>query len=70
MHMKVDHSQFVIDGDRLTHQPTGAVFWLGQADVVNCDWGETELASGYDYDRKQLQEAAREIFLKEKSRCT
>jgi hypothetical protein len=68
--MKVDHSQFVIDGDRLTHQPTGAVFLLRQKDVVNCDWGETKLASGYDYDRNQLQEAVREIFLKEKSRWT
>src|SRR5882762_1352994 len=49
MHMKVDHSQFQIDGDRLIHQPTGAVFWMGNKGIVNCDWGQIELASGHDY---------------------
>jgi hypothetical protein len=70
MHMKVDHTQFVIDGDRLTHQPTGAVFWMGDKNAINCEWGQTELTSGHDYDRKELHDAAREIFLKEKSSCT
>jgi hypothetical protein len=69
MHMKVDHRQFQIDGDRLTHQPTGAVFWMGDKGLVNCEWGDTKLASGYDYDRSELQEAAREIFLKDRSSC-
>jgi hypothetical protein len=32
--MKVDHSQFVIDGHRFTHQPTGAVFWIGKIDAI------------------------------------
>jgi hypothetical protein len=67
MHMKVDQSQFTIDGDRLIHQPTGAVFWMGEKAIVNCRWGETELASGYDYDRAELLEAARQMFLKSRS---
>ena len=70
MHMKVDQNQFQMDGDRLTHTPTGAVFWLGDKGIVNCKLGETELASGHDYDRTELQEAAREIFLKERLRFT
>src|SRR4051794_35300015 len=45
MHMKVDQNQFQMDGDRLTHTPTGAVFWLGDKGIVNCKLGETELAS-------------------------
>jgi hypothetical protein len=69
MHMKVDHSQFELDGDRLTHAPTGAVFWTGDKGIVNCQWGETMLASGHAYDRAELMEAAREIFLKEKTNC-
>lgn len=69
MHMKVDHSQFVLDGDRLTHQPSGAVFWMGDKDLMSCEWGQTRLASGHDYDRAELTEAAREIFLKDKSAC-
>jgi hypothetical protein len=36
---------------------------------VNCQWGETMLASGHAYDRAELMEAAREIFLKEKTNC-
>jgi hypothetical protein len=47
MHMKVSHEQFVIDGDRLTHQPTGAVFWMGDKDVVECDKG----AAGKAFNR-------------------
>jgi len=69
MHMKVDESQFVIDGDRLTHQPTGAVFWMGDKNLINCEWGTTELPTGDDYDRTELEEAARQIFLKDKSSC-
>jgi hypothetical protein len=69
MNMKVDHTQFQIDGDRLIHQPTGTVFLMGDKGIVNCAWGKTALASGYDYDRSELQHAARGIFLKERSSC-
>ena len=68
MHMKVDHSQFELDGDRLTHTPTGAVFWMGETDVVNCEEGDTQLESGHDYDRQELMEAARELFQRERLR--
>ena len=70
MHMRVDDSQFQIDGDRLRHAPTGAVFWMGEKNVVACEWGETGLASGHDYDREELMDTARAIFLKEKTNCT
>jgi hypothetical protein len=70
MRMKVDHSQFEIDGERLTHAPTGTVFWKGEKDVVLCEWGETKLASGHDYDREELVDAARAIFVKDKTTCT
>ena len=70
MHMKVSHHQFEIEGDRLTHAPTGAVFWMGEKGVVNCAWGETTLPSGYDYDHQELKEAAREVLLKERTSCT
>ena len=69
MYMKVDHSQFELDGDRLTHKPTSAVFWMGENDVVSCQWGKTALASGYDYSREELMEAARQIFLQERTGC-
>ena len=69
MHMKIGQSQFTIDGDRLIHQPTGAVFQMGEKAVVNCEWGETKLASGYDYDRTELREAAREILLARRVFC-
>ena len=37
MHMKVMKEQFALDGDKLTHTPTGAKFWLGDKDVVACE---------------------------------
>jgi hypothetical protein len=69
MHMKVDQSQFVIDGNCLTHEPTGSVFRMDQGAVVH-EFGETRLSSGYDYDEKELEAAAREILIKETARCT
>src|SRR5436190_875528 len=62
MRIKVDHSQFEIDGDRLTHIPTGAVFWMGETNIVNCEGGNTRPESGHDYDRNELMEVARELF--------
>jgi hypothetical protein len=71
MHMKVSHDQFVIDGDRLTHQPTGAVFWMGEKDVVECDWGSAgkPVFNGNDYDLEELKHAAWEVFRLEKTNC-
>ena len=53
----------------MTHAPTGAVFWMGEKDILNCEWSQTALPSGHDYDRHALKEVAREIFLKERSAC-
>jgi hypothetical protein len=70
MHMKISDSQFEIDGDRLIHTPTGALFWMGETDTVNCEWGiaGTQLGTGHDYDKEQLKEAARDIFRLQKAR--
>ena len=71
MHMKVSHDQFVIDGDRLTHQPTGAIFWMGKKDVVECDWGAAgkPVFNGNDYEPEELKQVAWEVFRLEKTKC-
>jgi hypothetical protein len=33
MHTKVTAEQFESNGDKLTHGPTGATFWMGDKDV-------------------------------------
>ncbi|MBV8835917.1 MAG: hypothetical protein JO000_05215 [Alphaproteobacteria bacterium] len=70
MPMKVNHMQFAIDGDRLTHTPTGAVFWIGARGLVSCDWGDAgaALRGGSRYDREELSAAAREILLRDRAR--
>lgn len=45
MPMKVMKEQFVLDGDKLTHTPTGATFWLGGKHVVAREQGR--LKPGY-----------------------
>jgi len=37
--MKVELSQFIVRGDKIVHLPTGAEFWKGDEDDVNCGWG-------------------------------
>jgi hypothetical protein len=58
MHMKVSRDQFEIHGDRLRHAPTGALFWMGETDVVSCEMGPEE-----------LKQAAYEAFKLQKARC-
>ena len=69
--MKVSHDQFEIHGDRLRHGPTGALFWMGETDVVSCDMGlaGTDLGAGNDYDPEQLTQAAYEVFRLQRARC-
>jgi hypothetical protein len=69
--MKVSHNQFEIDGDKLRHVPTGALFWMGESDVVNCELGlaGTRTGVGDDYEVDQLKQAAWEIFKLQKSSC-
>jgi hypothetical protein len=64
MHMKVSPDQFELDGDRVTHTPTGAEFWLGERDVVLCDIGEAgkPVFNGNDYSPEELKGIAWEIF--------
>jgi hypothetical protein len=70
MRMKVSHAQFALDGDRLTHTPTGAVFWMGDKGIINCEWGSAgaPLGNGHMYDRDELSEAAHEILLRDRER--
>jgi hypothetical protein len=70
MHMKVMTEQFVLDGDKLTHRPTGATFWLGDKDVVSCDQGRLNLDTGDDYNLDELKDAAWRIMTVERKSCT
>jgi len=71
MHMKVSHDQFEIHGDRLRHTPTGALFWMGEIDVVECEAGLAgkDLGTGHDYDPEELKQVAYEVFKLQKSTC-
>jgi hypothetical protein len=64
MHMKVMTEQFALEGDKLTHTPTGATFWLGEKDVVCCEPGRLNLETGDDYKLDELKEEAWRIMLK------
>jgi hypothetical protein len=64
MHMKVMAEQFALEGDKLTHTPTGATFWLGDKDVVCCEPGRLNLETGDDYKLDELKEEAWRIMLK------
>jgi hypothetical protein len=66
MHMKVMAEQFVLDGDRLTHTPTGATFWIGDKDVVCCEPGHLKLETGHDYKLDELKDEAWRIMLAER----
>jgi hypothetical protein len=62
--MKVMAEQFALEGDKLTHTPTGATFWLGDKDVVCCEPGRLNLETGDDYKLDELKEEAWRIMLK------
>ena len=66
MHMKVMAEQFVLDGDKLTHAPTGATFWLGDKDVVCCERGHLNLETGDDYKLDELKDEAWRIMATER----
>ena len=67
MHMKVMKEQFALDGDKLTHTPAGATFWLGDKDVVACEQGRLKLNTGDDYDLDELKEEAWRIMARRKA---
>lgn len=63
MHMKVMREQFVLEGDKLVHTPTGATFWLGEKDVVCCEQGRLKLDTGDDYMLDELKDEAWRIMV-------
>jgi hypothetical protein len=63
MHMKVTTEQFVLDGEKLVHSPTGATFWLGERDVVCCEQGRLNLDTGDDYKLDDLKKEAWRIMM-------
>jgi hypothetical protein len=69
--MKVSADQFELNGDKLTHVPTGAEFWAAEKDVALCDQGTAgkPLSSGHDYDPEEIKQMAWEIFQQEKTNC-
>jgi hypothetical protein len=66
MHMKVMAEQFVLDGDKLTHTPTGATFWLGDKNAVCCEPGRLNLQTGDDYKLDELKDEAWRIMAVER----
>jgi hypothetical protein len=60
--MKVTMEQFVLDGEKLVHSPTGATFWLGEKDVVCCEQGRLNLDTGDDYKLDELKKEAWHIM--------
>jgi hypothetical protein len=68
--MKVMTEQFVLNGDKLTHTPTGATFWLGKKGVVSCDQDRLNLGTGDDYSLDELKDAAWRIMTVERKSCT
>jgi len=71
MRMKITTDQFELNGEKLTHAPTGAQFWMGERDVILCEPGKAgrALSSGHEYDTDELREAAWKILQTEKTRC-
>jgi hypothetical protein len=54
--------QFVLDGEKVTHTPTGATFWLGDKDVVCCESGRLNLETGDNYELDELKDEAWRIM--------
>src|SRR3954469_13351119 len=61
MHMKVTAEQFELNGDKLTHRPTGGTFWMGDKDVVCCE---------PDYKLDELKDEAWRIMIVERKSFT
>jgi hypothetical protein len=66
----VTHDQFQLEGDTLTHVPTGAQFWLGQNNVVSAGMGKAGQSHAREvYDPEELRKAACEILESERTDC-
>jgi hypothetical protein len=62
MHMKVMAEQFLPDGNKLIHAPTGAIFWLGEKDVACSEQDHLRLQTGDDYKLEELKDEAWRIL--------
>ena len=69
MQMKVTAEQFVLNGDKLTHGPTGATFWMADKDVVCCERGRLTLETGDDYKLDELKDVAWHMMTVERKAC-
>jgi hypothetical protein len=69
MHSKVTTEQFQLNGDKLTHVPTGATFWMGEKDVVCCEPGHLSLESGDKYELDEIKDEAWRIMAVERKSC-
>ena len=70
MHKKVTAEQFELDGDKLTHRPTRATFWMGDKDVVCCEPGHLTMETGDDYKLDEIKDEAWRIMIIERKPCT
>lgn len=70
MHMKVTAEQFELNGDKLTHGPTGATFWMGDKGVVCCEPGRLTMETGDDYKLDEIKDEAWRIMTIERRSCT
>jgi len=69
MHIKVKTEQFELNGDKLTHSPTGATFWLGDKDVVCCEAGRMTLETGDNFELDELKNEAWRIMAVDRKPC-
>ena len=69
MHSKVTTEQFELNGDKLTHGPTGATFWMGDKDVVCCEPGRLTLETGDNYKLDEIKGEACRIMAVERKSC-
>ena len=69
-HKSATIDEFVTDGDKVIHQPTGAWFsaYKGQPHISHRSWGHASeaLANGDDYWPDQIQEVAERLL---RARC-
>jgi hypothetical protein len=65
----VTHDQFQLDGDALTHVPTGARFRLGEEDVISSGMGGGQPGAPGAFDPEELRKAALEILECERTDC-
>lgn len=69
MYAKIMTEQFLLKGDKVTHAPTGATFWLEGKDVVCGEPGRLTLETGDKYKLDDLKDEAWRIMMVERKSC-